>query len=36
MAEVTWDRIQMHLQHREREAAKVKEVLESCIKTIDD
>ena len=31
VAETTWERIQMHLQHREKEAAQVKEVLESCI-----
>jgi hypothetical protein len=31
VAEITWDRIQMHLQHREEEAAKVKEVLEAAI-----
>jgi len=36
VAETTWERIQMHLQHREKEAAKVKEVLESCIKRIAD
>jgi len=30
-AEITWERIQMHLQHREKEAAQVKKVLESCI-----
>ncbi|HMD97726.1 MAG TPA: hypothetical protein VKM93_10415 [Terriglobia bacterium] len=31
MAEITWERIQMHLQHREKEAANVKEVLEEAI-----
>jgi len=31
VAEITWERIQMHLQHREKEAAKVKEVLEAAI-----
>jgi len=43
VAEITWERIQMHLQHREKEAAKVKEVLEAriaviadCLLTIDD
>jgi len=36
VAEITWERIQMHLQHREKEAAKVKEVLEARIAEIDD
>jgi len=35
-AEITWERIQMHLQHREKEAAQVKEVLEARIAEIDD
>jgi len=36
VAEITWERIQMHLRHREKEAAKVKEVLEARIALIDD
>ena len=35
-AEITWERIQMHLQHREKEAAQVKEVLEARIAQIAD
>jgi len=34
VAETTWERIQMHLQHREQEAAQVKEVLEARIAEI--